>query len=117
MAGSASTGAPGAAAGADGVDGPAGIDLGGVHDYATFTRILNRAAEIGESWIENQDNLCWAPENGFYLYDQEGERAALEPGKATLSLKAAVTQRSLRSEFVSSEATVHSAGTPSGAKL
>jgi methylenetetrahydrofolate reductase (NADPH) len=62
----------------------AGVDLGGVHDYDTFTRILNRAAEIGEAWTESRDNLCWAPDHPFYLYDPEGNRAALEPGKATL---------------------------------
>jgi len=64
--------------------GYAGIDLGGVHDYDTFCSILQRAAEIGENWTEAQDNLCWPPENGFYLYDQEGERTELEPGRQTL---------------------------------
>ena len=64
--------------------GYAGIDLGGVHDYATFCRILQRAAEIGEDWIKDQDNLCWPPEEPFYLYDREGDRTQLEPGKPTL---------------------------------
>lgn len=63
--------------------GYAGIDLGGVHDYETFCTILTRAAEIGEGWIEFQDNLCWAPEEAFYLYDQEGQRKEL--GVATKS--------------------------------
>ncbi len=64
--------------------GYAGIDLGGVHDYETFCAILKRAAEIGNHWVDFQDNLCWPPENAFYLYDQEGERTELEPGKQTL---------------------------------
>ncbi len=64
--------------------GYAGIDLGGVHDYDTFCTILNRAAEIGEGWTQFQDNLYWPAENGFYLYDQEGERAELAAGKQTL---------------------------------
>ncbi|MEA2067595.1 MAG: methylenetetrahydrofolate reductase C-terminal domain-containing protein [Verrucomicrobiota bacterium] len=64
--------------------GYAGIDLGGVHDYETFCTILKRAAEIGESWTEFKDNLCWPPDNGFYLYDQEGERSELGAGRKTL---------------------------------
>jgi 5-methyltetrahydrofolate corrinoid/iron sulfur protein methyltransferase len=63
--------------------GYAGIDLGGVHDYETFCEILRRASEIGESWIEFQDNLCWPPAEAFYLYDKEGGRTPLEPGKQT----------------------------------
>ncbi len=64
--------------------GYAGIDLGGVHDYGTFCRILNRAAEIGEGWTAFQDNLCWSPKEAFYLYDQQGDRTPLEPGKPNL---------------------------------
>ena len=63
--------------------GYAGVDLGGVHDYELFSTILNRAAEIGEGWLEFQDNLCWPPAETFYLYDQEGERVPSEPGKKT----------------------------------
>ncbi|VGO23362.1 methylenetetrahydrofolate reductase [Pontiella sulfatireligans] len=59
----------------------AGIDLGGIHDYETFCIILQRAAEIGEGWVEFQDNLCRPPEATFYLYDQEGGRTPLAPGK------------------------------------
>ncbi len=64
--------------------GYAGVDLGGVHDYETFSTILNRAAEIGESWVEFQDNLYWPPETPFYLYTEQGGRTALEPGRETL---------------------------------
>ncbi len=64
--------------------GYAGIDLGGVHDHNTFCKILQRAAEIGEGWVEFQDNLCWPPAETFYLYDQEGEKQELSPGKQTL---------------------------------
>ncbi len=61
-----------------------GVDIGGVHDYETFCNILNRAAEIGEDWIKYQANLYWPPEQTFYLYDEEGGRTPLEPGKQTL---------------------------------
>ena len=64
--------------------GYAGVDLGGVHDYDTFCTILTRASEIGDGWTEFQDNLCWPPENPFYLYDQKGERMEQEPGGKTL---------------------------------
>jgi len=64
--------------------GYAGIDLAGVHGYETFCKILQRADDIGAGWIEFQDNLCWPPEEPFYLYDQGDERKALEPGKQTL---------------------------------
>jgi hypothetical protein len=64
--------------------GYAGIDLGGVHEYETFIRILNRAAEIGEGWIDHQENLCWPPADVFYLYDREGERTELPPERAML---------------------------------
>ncbi|MDF7825715.1 methylenetetrahydrofolate reductase C-terminal domain-containing protein [Pontiellaceae bacterium B12227] len=61
-----------------------GVDLGGVHNYDTFTTILQRADEIGEGWTAFKDNLCWPPDAPFYLYDQEGDRTQLEPGKPTL---------------------------------
>lgn len=64
--------------------GYAGVDLGGVHDYNTFCTILKRAAEIGDDWMKFQDNLCWPPENPFYLYDQEGKRTEQEPVGQTL---------------------------------
>ncbi len=64
--------------------GYAGADIGGVHDYPSFLRILQRADEIGEGWTDHRDNLCWAPEQAFYLYDQQGGRQEPEPGKPTL---------------------------------
>lgn len=41
--------------------GAAGVDIGGVHDFGTFTRILRRAAEIGAGWERFKDNLHWPP--------------------------------------------------------
>jgi len=64
--------------------GYAGIDLGGVEEYGTFCRILQRAAAIGPRWREFQDNLCWPPPTPYYLYDQENQRQELEPGRRTM---------------------------------
>ena len=64
--------------------GYAGIDLGGVHDYETFCKILQLAEGAGEGWIRFQDNLCWPPEQTFYLYDPEGYRTPLGSGRKTL---------------------------------
>lgn len=62
--------------------GVGGVDLGGVHDYATFVTILRRASEIGTDWKPYADNLCWPAEEAFYLYDNSGKRVALsEPRK------------------------------------
>ncbi|MDH3982259.1 MAG: methylenetetrahydrofolate reductase C-terminal domain-containing protein, partial [Kiritimatiellaceae bacterium] len=61
-----------------------GVDLGGVHKYETFTRILEQADRIGENWQDHKENLCWPTEDPFYLYDQEGDRTQLDPGKPTL---------------------------------
>jgi 5,10-methylenetetrahydrofolate reductase len=41
--------------------GAAGVDLGGVPDFDIFTRILQRAAEIGAAWEQSKDNLSWPP--------------------------------------------------------
>jgi len=60
--------------------GYAGVDIGGVHDYDTFVRILSRAAEIGDNWQACKGNLCWPADKPFYLFD--------ENGKAGLPLKA-----------------------------
>ncbi|MCE5339945.1 MAG: methylenetetrahydrofolate reductase C-terminal domain-containing protein [Planctomycetaceae bacterium] len=57
--------------------GAAGVDLGGVHDYEMFIKILKRAAEIGGNWEQFKTNLCWPPIKAFYLYDETGNRAAL----------------------------------------
>ena len=61
--------------------GYAGVDLGGVHDYNVFVKILNRAAEIGENWEQFKDNLYWPPENAFYLYDDSGKQVELSRPK------------------------------------
>ncbi|MCL5281762.1 MAG: methylenetetrahydrofolate reductase C-terminal domain-containing protein [Planctomycetes bacterium] len=41
--------------------GAAGVDLGGVPDFEMFTRILQRAAEIGPAWEQFKNNLYWPP--------------------------------------------------------
>ncbi|OHB65459.1 MAG: hypothetical protein A2Y76_05755 [Planctomycetes bacterium RBG_13_60_9] len=57
--------------------GAAGVDIGGVHDFDMFTRILQRAAEIGPNWEQFKDNLHWPAKEAFYLYDESGQRARL----------------------------------------
>lgn len=62
--------------------GYAGVDVGGVHDYTIFLKILNRAAAIGDGWEQYKDNLYWPAENAFYLYDEAGRQKPLsKPGK------------------------------------
>ena len=62
--------------------GAAGVDIGGVHDFKMFVRILERAAEIGSGWEQFKDNLCWPAKDAFYLYDEAGSRIQLpKPGK------------------------------------
>ncbi len=90
--------------------GAAGVDLGGVPDFEMFTRILQRAAEIGTDWEPFKDNLYWPPrsqdrgrktEDGaaaadpesairnpqsksvFYLYDESGRRVDLSTPRPT----------------------------------
>lgn len=58
--------------------GAAGIDIGGVHTFEMFSRILKRTAEIGEDWEGFKDNLCWPKKDGFYLYDETGCRVQLK---------------------------------------
>ena len=55
--------------------GAAGVDIGGIRNFEMFTKILNRAAEIGTDWEQFKDNLCWPKKNGFYLYDRAGKKA------------------------------------------
>ena len=55
--------------------GAAGVDIGGVHDYGMFVKILERAAEIGPDWEEYKDNLYWPAKEPFYLYDVNGKPA------------------------------------------
>jgi methylenetetrahydrofolate reductase (NADPH) len=61
--------------------GAAGVDIGSVHDFQMFARILERASEIGDNWEQYKDNLCWPKEGGFYLYDDAGERLVLSAPK------------------------------------
>jgi len=67
--------------------GAAGADIGGVHDFATFEAILNRANEIGADWVNFKDNLCWPRENGFYLYDDTMRQNTLSKPKKRLRQK------------------------------
>ena len=57
--------------------GAAGVDVGGVHDFDMFIKILKRAAEIGDGWEQYKDNLYWPAEKTFYLYDENGRQVAL----------------------------------------
>ncbi|RKY09287.1 MAG: hypothetical protein DRP66_02610 [Planctomycetota bacterium] len=65
--------------------GAAGVDIGSVHDYDMFIRILQRAVEIGDDWRMHKDNLSWPQEGGFYLYDDGGVRRRLSRPRKTLS--------------------------------
>ena len=57
--------------------GAAGVDIGGVEQFDMFAGILARAAEIGGEWEQFKDNLFWPARNGFYLYDEAGQRVRL----------------------------------------
>ena len=57
--------------------GAAGVDIGGVHDFNMFVRILERAAEIGADWAPFKNNLYWPAKNAFYLYNEAGSRTQL----------------------------------------
>jgi 5,10-methylenetetrahydrofolate reductase len=57
--------------------GAAGVDIGGVSSFETFTEILRRASQIGSDWERFRENLYWPAERQFYLYDRVGNRAAL----------------------------------------
>jgi len=61
--------------------GARGVDIGGVHDYDIFIKILVRAAQIGDSWTHYKDNLYWPADKTFYLYDDNGKTAALSKPK------------------------------------
>jgi len=64
--------------------GAAGVDIGGVHDYEVFVKILKLADEIGADWERHKDNLCWPGGEEFYLYDDNGARVALPPRRKKL---------------------------------
>jgi methylenetetrahydrofolate reductase (NADPH) len=55
--------------------GAAGVDVGGVHDFAIFTKILELANQIGSDWEKHKDNLCWPGGEMFYLYESTGQKA------------------------------------------
>lgn len=55
--------------------GTAGVDLGGVHDFGIFTKILELADQIGSDWEKHKDNLCWPGGEKFYLYESSGQKA------------------------------------------
>ncbi len=57
--------------------GAAGVDVGGVHDFDVFARILQRAAEIGADWEPFKENLHWPAKEAFYLYDDSDVQARL----------------------------------------
>lgn len=61
--------------------GVAGVDIGGVHDFGTFRTILEKAAAIGSDWEPFKENLCYPPEEAFYLYTEEGQRQTMETEK------------------------------------
>ena len=61
--------------------GYAGVDVGGVHDFDVFLKILNRADEIGTGWEQYKDNLHWPAENAFYMYDDAGKSVTLSKPK------------------------------------
>ena len=65
--------------------GAAGVDIGSVHDYQLFVKILQRASEIGDDWEQFKDNLYWPRKGGFYLYDDNGKRQALSRPKKKFS--------------------------------
>jgi methylenetetrahydrofolate reductase (NADPH) len=62
--------------------GAAGVDVGGLPDYDTLVRILDRAGEIGTDWRRYRDNLDFGPKTlpggkpAFYLYDEGSARRA-----------------------------------------
>jgi 5,10-methylenetetrahydrofolate reductase len=61
--------------------GAAGVDVGGVHEFDVFVKILRRAAEIGDGWRAHKDNLYWPAEKTFYLYDDSGRQVELSRPK------------------------------------
>ena len=56
--------------------GTAGVDIGGLLDFDTFLKILDRAQQIGSDWKKYKDNLCWPGADRFYLYDEAGHRTS-----------------------------------------
>lgn len=67
--------------------GYAGADVGGVHDYDMFIKILTRAEEIGDNWQQYKDNLHFPQPGGWYLYEDNGRKVNLSKPKKTASHK------------------------------
>ncbi len=67
--------------------GAAGVDVGGVPDYASLRTIIARAAEIGKHWELYKANLYWPAEQAFYLYDTNDQQVALATPAKTGSQK------------------------------
>ncbi|MGH2272238.1 methylenetetrahydrofolate reductase C-terminal domain-containing protein [Anaerohalosphaeraceae bacterium U12dextr] len=67
--------------------GAAGVDIGGVHDFDIFVKILQRAAHIGDQWRQYKDNLYWPAEKAFYLYDDRGRAVELSRPKKRFNEK------------------------------
>jgi methylenetetrahydrofolate reductase (NADPH) len=61
--------------------GAAGVDIGGVHQFDVFIKILKRANEIGDDWRAHKDNLYWPAEKTFYLYEENGRQLELSRPK------------------------------------
>jgi methylenetetrahydrofolate reductase (NADPH) len=62
--------------------GAAGVDVGGLPDYAALRKIIVRAAAIGKNWEAYKANLSWPAEKAFYLYDTNNRQVTLSaPGK------------------------------------
>ena len=73
--------------------GAAGVDIGGLADFETLIKIMDRAKVIGAVWREHKDNLAFGVDKqpdgkpGFYLYDEDGRRKAPSRLKATFHKK------------------------------
>jgi 5,10-methylenetetrahydrofolate reductase len=65
--------------------GAAGVDVGGLPDFDTFVKILDRADKIGGDWEKCKDNLCWPGADRFYLYDEAGQRTSPGPRRKRLA--------------------------------
>ncbi|MGD0078831.1 MAG: methylenetetrahydrofolate reductase C-terminal domain-containing protein, partial [Sedimentisphaerales bacterium] len=65
--------------------GAAGVDIGGIHDFETFTTILKRANEIGDNWEQFKNNLSWPAKKAFYLYKDEGTQTMLTKSRKTFA--------------------------------
>jgi methylenetetrahydrofolate reductase (NADPH) len=61
--------------------GAAGVDIGGVHDFDMFKKILKIAAQIGDNWQEYKNNLCWPPKKAYYLYAEGKQKTAAKTKK------------------------------------